>query len=137
WNGRVAQQVDGVSFAPALRGDGAPAAAARPLVWHYPHQYAGQSPWSAIRVGDHKLVHHHADGRLELFDVVADVGEARDLAAAEPARVRELAGQLGALLRARGARMPVRKQGGAPVPFADEVAGAAGGASASAAWRPQ
>jgi hypothetical protein len=51
--------------------------------------------------------------------------------------LQALAGQLGALLRARGACMPMRKQGGAPVPFADEVAGAAGGASASAAWRPQ
>lgn len=138
WRGRTVQQVDGVSFAPALRGEAASAdAAGRPLVWHYPHHYAGQTPWSAIRVGDHKLVHHHADGRLELFDVVADAGEQVDLAAREPARLQALAGQLGALLRARGACMPMRKQGGAPVPFADEVAGAAGGASASAAWRPQ
>lgn len=124
WDGRVVQQVDGVSFAPALRG--APAAAAapapRPLVWHYPHHYSGQQPWSAIRVGDHKLVHHHADGRLELFDVVADGGEKHDLSRREPARVRELADQLGALLRDRGARMPPKKLGGGFVPFADEVA---------------
>ena len=136
WRGRVAQAVDGVSFAPALRGGpAAPDAAARPLVWHYPHHYAGQAPWSAIRVGDHKLVHHHADGRLELFDVVADVGETIDLAAREPARVRDLAGRLGALLRARGARMPTRAQGGAPVPFADELAGAAAAVLAAAAAR--
>lgn len=131
WNGRVVQQVDGVSFAPALRGEGAAAgASARPLVWHYPHHYSGQPPWSAIRVGDHKLVHHHADGRLELFDVVADVGEKNDLSRREPARVRALADQLGALLRERGAVMPTKKDGSGSVPFADEVAAVAGGAVA-------
>ena len=67
WRGRTAQAVDGVSFAALLRGDQPAAARSRALVWHYPHHYAGQQPWSAIRVGDHKLVHHHADGRLELF----------------------------------------------------------------------
>ena len=121
WRGRTAQTVDGVSFAALLRGAAPAGDGARALVWHYPHNYSGQQPWSAIRVGDHKLVHHHADGRLELFDVVADVGEQRDLADAEPARVRDLADQLGALLRDRGARMPVRKSDGRPAPLADEV----------------
>jgi arylsulfatase A-like enzyme len=121
WRGRTAQAVDGVSFAALLRGDQPAAAESRALVWHYPHNYSGQQPWSAIRVGDHKLVHHHADGRLELFDVVADVGEERDLAHAEPARVRALADRLGALLRDRGARMPIRKADGLPAPFADEA----------------
>ncbi|MCU0862201.1 MAG: sulfatase [Planctomycetes bacterium] len=121
WRDRVAQTVDGVSFVPTLRDPGT-GAADRALVWHYPHQYSGQAPWSAIRRGDHKLVHHHADGRLELFDVVTDPGEHHDLAAHQPTLVQQLAGELGRLLRERGARMPTRQADGSPVPFADAVA---------------
>ncbi|MGH9749475.1 MAG: sulfatase [Candidatus Polarisedimenticolia bacterium] len=45
----------------------------------------------ALRQGDRKI-HWGSDGRHALYDVVADPGETRDLAATEPDRLRELAG---------------------------------------------
>ncbi len=111
--------VDGVSFEPQLRG--AERSHERAFVWHYPHHYSGQAPWSALRVGDWKLVYHHADQRRELFDLAHDLGEQHDLAAQQPERVAALAAQLGDLLRTRGAQMPTRKDDGAPVPWPDRI----------------
>ena len=116
---QVIQHVDGRSLVPLLRGGGA-TASDRPFVWHFPHYYSRQTPFSAIRVGDWKLIHHHADRRLELFNLTTDLSEKNDLAAAEPHRVRTLAGRLAALLKERGALMPSNKQSGEVIPYADE-----------------
>lgn len=115
--------VDGESFVAQLGGE--PRAHQRAFVWHYPHHYSGQAPWSAIRVGDWKLVYHHADQRRELFDLAHDLGEQHDLATREPERVTTLAAQLGGLLRNRGAQMPTRKVDGAPVPWPDALVASA------------
>ncbi len=120
WSGRVRQEVDGVSFLPLVRDEPAAVAAAgeRAFVWHYPNTY-DQPPSSTIRVGDWKLIHHHADGRLELFDLATDLSETTDLAAARPEIRERLAGELSRLLRERGALMPIDRATGAPVKMAD------------------
>lgn len=84
-------EIDGVSFAPLLRGEELPE---RPLFWHYPH-YSNQGgfPGGAVRLGDWKLIERYEDGRVHLFDLRHDVGERNDLAAAKPevvAQLREL-----------------------------------------------
>lgn len=123
WQGRVVQTVDGESFVPLLRGEaGTGSAGDRPLVWHYPHVY-GQLPYSVVRVGAWKLIYHHFDRRFELFDVDDDLGEQTNLASREPARVSELARQLGRLLRERGARMPLDVRTGRPIEWPDEAPG--------------
>ncbi|MBL8898986.1 MAG: sulfatase [Planctomycetes bacterium] len=111
---------DARSFAPSLR-EPQSIASERTLVWHYPHVWGpkgpGIGPYSALRRGDWKLVYDHATQRLELFDLVRDLGEARDLSASDPERTQALARELGAALSNLGAQMPQRREGGAAVPF--------------------
>ncbi len=86
----------GASLLPLLR-DIAPTLGRAALHWHYPHyHHQGGRPSSVIRSGPYKLIEWHEGvllGRgpaVELFDVVADPGEQRNLAAEKP----ELAGRL-------------------------------------------
>lgn len=52
---------------------------------------------SAVRLGDWKLVRDDRTGQTELFDLGLDLGEAKDLAAANPSKVEQLvAAHLGA-----------------------------------------
>jgi len=102
--------LDGTSLRTVLAGG---ALAGRDLVWHYPH-YANQGgrPAAAIMAGDgpspgnEKLIEHFEDGRVELYDLAADPGERRDLAAARPARVDALKARLAAWRRDTAAAMP-------------------------------
>jgi arylsulfatase A-like enzyme len=102
---RPEQHVDGVSFLPALRGD---AGFDRgPIFWHYPHYgNPGGAPASAVRHGRWKLIEFFEDGRLELYDVVADLSEASDVAALHPDVVRDLHGRLIEWRRDVHARIP-------------------------------
>lgn len=107
--GRTA--LDGVSLAGHLRGG--PAPRRDTLFWHYPHhqhyQLGGAMPYAAIRAGDYKLIefyHDLKDIRLELYNLRADIGETKDLAATEPKRVAELRARLHTWQREVGAQMP-------------------------------
>jgi len=98
--------VDGESFAGALRQPASPAAE-RTIFWHYPH-YSNQRgrPHGAIRQGRWKLVEWFEDGRTELYDLAADVGETHDLAPTEPELAKALLARLRAWRDQVGARMP-------------------------------
>lgn len=113
WRGRTIQTVDGISFVPLLKG-ASTTAPDRAFVWHFPHTY-GHTPFSAIRVGPWKLIYHHVDRRLELFNLDADISEKTDLAAKEPGKVKELATRLTQLLKERHAQMPTDKSTGKPI----------------------
>lgn len=67
---------------------------ARGFHFHYPHYYETTTPASAIIEDDMKLIQYAEDDRSELYDLAADPGEARDLAAAEPARAAALRDRL-------------------------------------------
>ena len=75
--------LDGVDLMPYLTGTNT----SRPrqtLYWRYGPQWA-------IRDGDMKLVvSKGGSGKPELYNLAADIGESKDLAAAEPAKVKEL-----------------------------------------------
>lgn len=121
----VVQQVDGMSFVPLLKSPNKKAAE-RALVWHVPNKWTsddgpGINYKSAIREGDWKLVYHMRDGKLELYNLKADLGETTDLAAKHPKRVKALATKLGQRLRQWEAPMPLFKSTGKPVPMPDEV----------------
>ncbi len=96
--------LDGLDLAPVLRDPTAPLPRDA-LFFHYPHYYATTTPAGAIRSGNWKLVEYFEDGRAELFDLGADPGEARDLAAQQPERVAALRGQLTRWRREVGAQM--------------------------------
>jgi len=60
----------------------------------------------AIRDGDWKLMEFFEDGRLELYDLKHDVGEAKNLAVDEPARAAAMQARLAAWRHAIHAPMP-------------------------------
>ena len=76
-------QLDGVDLMPYLTGK----QTSRPhqtLYWRYGPQWA-------IRHGDLKLVvSKGGSGQPELYDLATDIGESKDLASAQPAKVKEL-----------------------------------------------
>jgi arylsulfatase A-like enzyme len=110
---------DGVSFVPLLKQT-ADYPANRSIYWHFPHTY-GNAPYSVIRKGDWKLIHWYADGRLELYNLAADIGEQHNLAAEQPEVTRRLASDLASFLREVDAQAPIAKGNGQPFPFADSV----------------
>ena len=78
--------VDGVSMRGAL--EGRPAPSHEWLYWEFSERGFQQ----AVRTGPWKALRLNANGPLELYDLDADIGETRDLAAARPdviARVEE------------------------------------------------
>ncbi len=77
----------------------------RAMFWHFPH-YTNQGgrPAGAVRVGEWKLIEHYEDGGIELFNLVLDPGETRNLGASEPRRAKELQAQLRAWRTAVGAQ---------------------------------
>ena len=106
---------DGISFVPLLSNQNA-YPANRALYWHFPHTYY-QTPYSVVRQGDWKLIYHHADRKMELFNLAQDIGEQSDLFAENPAKVKELAGLLSSYLKETNALMPVDKTSGKPVEY--------------------
>jgi arylsulfatase A len=83
--------LDGVSVLPLLEGK--PLNRPRPLYWQYDKAEGG--PWTlALRRGPWKLLADAKRERFALYNVVEDVGEKHDLAAAQPERVKELRAEL-------------------------------------------
>ena len=104
---RAGQVVDGTSLVPLLRGAAPDAWKRDTLYWHYPHYHpGGATPYSAIRVGDWKLVEFFEDQHVELYNLKADQAETRDLARQEPARVADLRARLQAWRASVGAQLP-------------------------------
>jgi arylsulfatase A-like enzyme len=115
---------DGTSYAPLLLSGSRSEQTRRPLFWHFPgYLGAGGGTWrttpaGAIRAGDWKLLEFFEEGRLELYDLREDVGEKKDLASSQPAKMKELHAQLQAWRREIGAPMPTpnRERAIAPTP---------------------
>jgi arylsulfatase A-like enzyme len=113
------EKIDGVSFVPLLTGS-ADYPQERPIYWHYPNTY-DQTPYSSVRMGDWKLIYHHASRTLELYNIKTDISERRDLADSEPERKAQLASVLADHLRDAGAKMTIDKATGKPVPLPDQL----------------
>ncbi|WP_414664763.1 sulfatase [Horticoccus sp. 23ND18S-11] len=103
---------DGKSFAPALRGT---AHDRGPTFCHFPHTTPASgglaSTW--VRVGDWKLIRFYClnddqSDLLELYNLKDDLGETRNLAAQQPARVAELNALITGFLKDTDAVVPPR-----------------------------
>ena len=81
--------IDGKSLVPLFEnGD---ASLDRDLFWHFPHYHAGgDSPYSAIRSENYRLIEFHETGGLELYDLENDVGESNNLFEEEPDKAATL-----------------------------------------------
>jgi arylsulfatase A-like enzyme len=101
------QKIDGVSLLPLLRQTGK--LERRALFWHYPHYNDRTTPHGIVRQGDFKLIEYYEDGRLELYNLKADLSEKHNLAVAQPAQAREMQQLLAAWRTQVGAQMPVPK----------------------------
>jgi arylsulfatase A-like enzyme len=112
---RPKQHLDGLSLMPLLKGGKSLPREA--LYWHYPH-YSNQGgiPGGAIRIGDWKLFERYEDGRAHLYNLADDIGEQKDLATAQPDRVKTMRAKLHAwyktvdakFLRPKGGKTPWR-----------------------------
>lgn len=102
----AAHPVDGVSLlGPVLRE--------RLLLFHYPHVWGprtgGYSPHTSLRKGDWKAIYFFETRRWELYNLRDDLGETRNLAAAEPKRLSELAADMRRQHAKLGAQYPQNK----------------------------
>lgn len=99
--------IEGGSIASLLKNDGRGGVKRRreELVFHFPH-YQGDSPHSAIFLGDLKLLHFYEDNQDELYDLSKDIGERNDLAAQRPTETKKLRDRLDNYLAAVEAQFP-------------------------------
>ena len=99
------QATDGVSLLPVLHDP--QHQYDRDLFWHYPHYHAGgDSPYSAVRHGDWRLIEFHEDQRQELYNLRTDVGEQKNLVESHTAEAEDLYQRLVAWRKAVDAQMP-------------------------------
>jgi len=105
---------DALDLAPVLAGGSL--TDERALLFHYPHVWgpsgAGYQPHSALVRGNWKAVYFYGPERWELYDLARDLGETRDLAAREPARLAQLGGELCARLAELRAPLPLERATG-------------------------
>jgi arylsulfatase A-like enzyme len=103
--------IDGLSLLPTL--DGSTFATPRPLLFHYPTYY-DQQPWTAMRLGDWKLIFQYHLREFELYNLAEDLAETHDLAASRPGEVERLQVAMRELLEKRQALFPTSKVDGQP-----------------------
>jgi arylsulfatase A-like enzyme len=112
-----AQPLDGESLVKLLR-DPAATLQRDAIYQHFPgYLGAGAGQWRTTPVGviqarDWKLMEFFEDGRLELYNLRADLGETNNLAQAEPARPKELHARLLAWRKELKAPMPTPHKAG-------------------------
>lgn len=118
----VGQPLDGTSLVPLL-ADPRARIDREAIYQHFPGYLgadAGRDTWrttpaGSIIAGDWKLLEFFEDGRLELYDLRADIGETVNRAATEPERTRRLHEQLVAWRERVRAPLPGRRDAAADV----------------------
>lgn len=99
--------IDGVDLKPLLLAD--KPLKQRPLYWHYPHYHQeGAKPYSAIRLGDWKLIEVFEEAEPQLYNLKDDIGESHDLHVSNPQKTKELLAMLHKWRKDVGAQMPTK-----------------------------
>jgi arylsulfatase A-like enzyme len=110
---------DGCSLVPLLNGE--TEIGREFLLWHYPHYHIeGATPYSAIRMGDWKLIYFMETETFELYNLDKDLGESNNLVKDNLDKVMELAQRLSHELRRRQAQQAINAETGKTVPWPDE-----------------
>ena len=92
------QTTDGHSFVPALKYSKLKASE-RPLIFHYPNKWInladeaalGINYYSAIRLGQWKLIYNMRNRQFELYNLVTDISERNNLVSTRPDICKKLA----------------------------------------------
>jgi arylsulfatase A-like enzyme len=104
--GYEAKDFDGESLLPLITQTGRPQRDA--LYFHFPHYafHRDNHMGSIIRSGEYKLIKQHDTGKIELYNLAADLSETRDLASALPETTSRLSAKLDAWLKETNAALP-------------------------------
>ncbi len=78
----------------------------RAIYWHYPVYHHSQ-PMGAVRKGEWKLIENFVTGEFSLYNLRADISEAKDLSGLYPDKTKELARLLKVWQNDVGAEFPV------------------------------
>ncbi|MEA3226351.1 MAG: aryl-sulfate sulfohydrolase, partial [Planctomycetota bacterium] len=84
------------------------------IFWHFPAYLQGSggtwrtTPAGAVRKGDWKLIEFFEDGRIELYNIVRDIGEKDNLAEKMPEKAKELHSLLRNWQKSVNAELPTR-----------------------------
>ena len=115
------QHVDGVSFVPALKGQGRLHREA--VFCHFPHYVPATQnrPCTWVRKGDWKLLRFYGEGPnrghgFELYNLKDDIGERNNLADRMPMKVAELNALIDRFVKDTGALVPVKNPAYEPPP---------------------
>lgn len=88
-----AQTVDGESLVPLMKVTTNPKREA--IYWHYPHYHQeGGVPYSAVRMGDWKLIENFETNQFELYNLKKDISESTNLVNENPDMVVSLRNKL-------------------------------------------
>lgn len=118
-NSLANKSIDGQSFVPLLKGENSNSGD-RPLLWHFPNTYFSP-PYSVVRKGNWKLIYHHVDQKLELFNLRDDISESTELSQTNKIKTKEMAELMTMLLKETKAQMPTINATGQFVPYPDQV----------------
>ena len=100
---------DGHNLLPLLKGK--EKLKNRAVYWHYPNFafHRDNRLGSAIREGDHKLIHFYDTDSVELYNLKSDIGEKNDLSGKMPQLASRLKNKLKVWLQDSGAVMPTKR----------------------------
>lgn len=100
--------IDGISLATILRDNSEISRDA--LYWHYPHYgNQGGNPGSVIQEDGWKLIYFFEDDRIELYNLLEDLGERIEISKTQTEKARYLKAKLLTWLEETNARLPTKK----------------------------
>ena len=115
-------KLDGESYFSQLQGDASKSLKRSDIFWHFPgYLGAGENtyrtkPVSVIRSGNYKLLEFLEDGKIELYNLIEDVGEKNNLASQMPDLKNELYDKLTNWRKDINAPMPSKNVKGTNTP---------------------
>jgi len=103
------QKIDGISYAKVLKSEGGTGRVA--FFNYFPHADPDRAGGVSVRSGDWKLIRWFSpqpgdERRHELYNLREDLGETKNLASAQPERVKELDSLIDGFLKDTGALCP-------------------------------